>query len=176
MSQRTRPARIRQCQMNGCYDNALTGQIFCHRHVVSPEGVRFHKEVQAIATWLVAHEEAPTVEDVERQKLRERFQRRVERGDFNTLLDAATGTILAQAAAQRHHQLELGALRFATRDWERPEVVQWIGEQARRRADEELGDGEWGMGDGAEPGEEAVEIDEGARPVWVYEVAGRETG
>ena len=169
----TRAPRVRQCQMNGCYDAALTGQIFCNRHVMSPEGVRFHKEVQAIATWLVAHEEAPTVEDVERQKLRERFQRRVERGDFNTLLDAATGTILAQAAAQRHHQLELGALRFAiartiseerdahrmslavarlsnaisrltlaehaTRDWERPEVVQWIGEQARRRAGEQFG-------------------------------------
>ena len=79
MSQRTRPPRIRQCQMNGCYDAALTGQIFCNRHVLSPEGVRFHKEVQAVATFLNAHEEAPTIDDLERREARERFRRRVER-------------------------------------------------------------------------------------------------
>ena len=41
------------------------------------------------------------------------FARRVKRGDFAKLLDAATSKVLTQAATDRSYQLELGALRFA---------------------------------------------------------------
>ena len=109
----SRPSRIRTCQMEGCVDAALTAHIFCGRHAVSAEGIAFRKEIQAAARYLNAQEEAPTEAEVERQRRMETFARRVKRGDFTRLLDAATSTVLAQAAAEHTYQLELGALRFA---------------------------------------------------------------
>ena len=91
-SSRTRPPRVRRCQAEGCFDAAITAHIFCGRHAVSAEGVAFHKEMQMAASYLNAHEEAPTEDDLARREAADRFQRRVKRGDFNRLLDAATST------------------------------------------------------------------------------------
>ena len=99
--------------MEGCDERAISAHIYCGRHVVSAEGVAFNKEIQAAATYLNAHEEAPTEVELERQQARERFQKRMQRGDFNQLLDATTGKILEQAAEVKAYQLEVGALRFA---------------------------------------------------------------
>lgn len=109
----SRPPRVRRCQAEGCFDAAITAHIFCGRHALSAEGVAFHKEVQMAAAYLNAHEEAPTEEEVARQQKADRFARRVKRGDFTKLLDAATSRILQQAAAAQSYQLELGALRYA---------------------------------------------------------------
>jgi hypothetical protein len=98
--------------MEGCQNAALTAHIFCGPHAVSAEGIAFHQEVQAAAAYLNAHEEAPTEDEVERRAARDRFARRVKRGDFTKLLDAATSKVLTQAAADRSYGLELGALRL----------------------------------------------------------------
>jgi hypothetical protein len=112
-AERRRTPKVRKCQMDGCPDKAISAHIFCGRHAVSAEGVAFHKEIQAAATYLNAHEEAPTEDDLSRREAMDRFQRRVKRGDFTKLLDAATSKVLEQAAADRSYGLELGALRFA---------------------------------------------------------------
>jgi hypothetical protein len=113
MSGSSRVARVRRCQAEGCFAAAMRGHIFCDRHIVSAEGISFNKEIQALATYLNAHEEAPTEDDLARREAMDRFQRRVKRGDFTKLLDASTSKVLAQAAADRTYGLELGALRFA---------------------------------------------------------------
>jgi hypothetical protein len=111
-SHHTRPPRVRQCQMDGCFEAALTAHIFCGRHVVSAEGIAFNKEIQATAQYLLANEEAPTEAEMARRERSETFARRVKRGDFAKLLDAATSKVLTQAATARSYQLELGALRL----------------------------------------------------------------
>ena len=109
----SRPSRVRKCQMEGCFEAAISAHIFCGRHAVSAEGIAFHKEIQAAAQYLLANEEAPSEAELARQRRTETFARRVKRGEFGKLLDAATSKVLAQAATDRTYQLELGALRFA---------------------------------------------------------------
>ena len=112
-AERSRGPKVRKCQMEGCFEAAISAHIFCGRHAVSAEGIAFHKEIQAAAQYLLANEEAPSEAELARQRRTETFARRVKRGDFTKLLDGATSRVLAQAATDRSYQLELGALRFA---------------------------------------------------------------
>jgi hypothetical protein len=113
VAMRPTAARTRRCQYADCSNTAITAHIFCAKHATCSEGVEFHHEMQMAAAYLAAQDEAPTEDEVVRRERQDRFARRVKRGDFGKLLDAATSKVLQQAATDRTYQLELGALRFA---------------------------------------------------------------
>ena len=68
--------RVRTCQMEGCFEAAISAHIFCGRHAVSAEGIAFNKEIQAAAQYLLATEEAPSEADLARQQRTATFARR----------------------------------------------------------------------------------------------------
>jgi hypothetical protein len=113
---RYRPSQFmdhRTCRYAGCERKTVRGHAFCDRHAVSKEAVEYYDELKRAAAYFDFALQSLDPDQIERSEAFHRFRRRVQRGDFNRLLDGPVQALIEQAAARDDFTLELGVLRFA---------------------------------------------------------------
>ena len=105
--------RVRVCRYAGCERAAIKGHGYCQGHAVSPEAVAFWRELKAATTYFQLGQQSIPSDITIKREFYHRFQRKVERGEFNHLLDGSMTKIIIEAAQAQTRTLELGAMRVA---------------------------------------------------------------
>jgi len=105
--------RVRVCRYAGCERAAIKGHGYCQGHAVSPEAVAFWRELKAATTYFQLGQQSIPSDITIKREFYHRFQRKVERGEFNHLLDGTMTKIIIEAAQAQTRTLELGAMRVA---------------------------------------------------------------
>ncbi len=95
----------------GCERFARRGNVTCRRHGRGRAGADLAAAVQR-ATRDATRALAEGKEQARQRAAAEQFRRRVERGEYRGLFDERLGRVMAEAAATRALDDELGALRY----------------------------------------------------------------
>lgn len=103
---------VRTCRFSGCERAAIRGHGYCKTHAASPEAVAFWRELQAASTYFELGQQSIPSDITVKREFYQRFQDRLEGGDFNNLLKGSMTKIILEAAAAEHRMLELGAMRL----------------------------------------------------------------
>ena len=101
--------RYRICRHPQCTRAAKRSHGYCKGHASSPEARDFLAELKSAVSIL---ELVPPPPDAKPSK-RHRFERRIIKGEFNTLLDGSMSAIIHEADKASELAREIGANRFA---------------------------------------------------------------